>query len=153
MASLIGITVTSLVVFLLERYGSFRTCWRNLLAWLDLLGLLSLSLSSVLHDLSVRQVMDAEFGSFKAGSLKRVAIAQSSRRFWSKVRFMYSNISVVDIKARLDLVLNVSEDYLAQSLMNYVYQNMLNRVKPFGLGDLNFNISVMLDFNNQGIDL
>ena len=28
LANLIGITVTSLVVFLLQRYGSFRSCWR-----------------------------------------------------------------------------------------------------------------------------
>ena len=31
LANLIGITVTSLVVFLLQRYGLFRSCWRNLL--------------------------------------------------------------------------------------------------------------------------
>ena len=68
----------SLVVFLLQRYGSFRTCWRNLLALLGLLGLVSLPLSSALHDFSVRQEMDAEFGRFKAGQLKRVAIAQSN---------------------------------------------------------------------------
>ena len=37
LANLIGITVTSLVVFLLQRYGSFRSCWRNLLVWLGLL--------------------------------------------------------------------------------------------------------------------
>ena len=67
LANLIGITVTSLVVFLLQRYGSFRSCWRNLLVWLGLLGLLSLPLSSALHDFSVRQQMDAEFGRFKAG--------------------------------------------------------------------------------------
>ena len=30
-ASLIGITVTSLVVFLVQSYGSIRKCWRNLL--------------------------------------------------------------------------------------------------------------------------
>jgi len=67
LANLIGITVTSLAVFLLQRYGLFRSCWRNLLVWLGLLGLLSLPLSSALHDFSVRQEMDAEFGRFKAG--------------------------------------------------------------------------------------
>ena len=38
LANLIGITVTSLVVFLVQRYGSFRTCWRNLVVWLGLLS-------------------------------------------------------------------------------------------------------------------
>ena len=66
-ASLIGITVTSHVVFLVQRYGSIRRCWRNLLVWLGLLGLLSIPLSSALHDFSVWQEMDAVFGRFKAG--------------------------------------------------------------------------------------
>ena len=88
LANLIGITVTSLVMFLVQRYGSFRNCWRNLLVWLGLLGLLSLPLSSELHDCSVRQEMDAEFGRFKAGQLKRVALARSNQRLWSKVRLL-----------------------------------------------------------------
>ena len=154
--NLIGITVTSLVVFLLQPYGSFRTCWRNLLAWLGLLGLLSLPLSSALHDFSVRQEMDAEFGRFKAGQLKRVAIAQNNPRFWSKARLMYSNVSVVDNKARLDLVLNVPEDFLDQALIDFVYQSMLKRAKSFGLDDLDVNISVIPNrvykFDSQGMN-
>ena len=124
LANLIGITVTSLVVFLVQRYGSIRRCWRNLLVWLGLLGLLSIPLSSALHDFSVRQEMDAVFGRFKAGQLKRVAIAQSNPRFWSRVRLMYSNVIVVNNKARLDLVLNAPEDFLNQSLMDDFYPKM-----------------------------
>ena len=143
LANLIGITVTSLVVFLLQRYGSIRSCWRNLLVCLGLLGLLSLPLSSALHDFSVRQQMDAEFGRFKAGRLKRVVIVQRNPRLWSKVRLMYSNVSVVDNKAKLDLVLNAPEDILDQSFMNQVNQQMLKRAKGFGLDDLDLNISVI----------
>ena len=99
LANLIGITVTNLVVFLLQRYGSFRSCWRNLLVWLGLLGLLSLPLSSAWHDFSVRQQMDAEFGRFKAGQIKCVAIAKENPRLWSKVRLMYNNVSVLENQA------------------------------------------------------
>ena len=153
LANLIGITATSLVVFLLQRYGSFRTCWRNLLVWLGLLGLLSLPLSSALHDFSVRQQMDAVFAHVKAGRLKRVAIAQGNPRLWSKVRLMYSNVSVVDNKAMLDIVLNAPEDFLNQSLMNSLNRQMLKRAKEFGLHDLSMNISVIpnrvYSFDNQ----
>ncbi len=156
LANLIGITVTSLVVFLVQRYGSFRRCWRNLLVWLGLLGLLSLPLSSALQDFSVRQEMDAEFGRFKAGQLKRVAIAQGNPTLWSKVRLMYSSVSVVDNKARLDVVLNAPEDILDQSFMNKVNQQMLKRAKDFGLDDLDVNISVIPNrvykFDNQKMD-
>ena len=140
LANLIGITVTSLVVFLLQRYGSFRTCWRNLLVWL---GLLSMPLSSALHDFSVRQQMDAVFAHFKAGRLKRVAIAQGNPRLWSRVRLTYSNVSVVDNKATLDLVLNAPEDFLNQSVMNSLNQQMFSRAKEFGVDDLDMNISVI----------
>ena len=54
MANLIGIAVASLVVFLLQKYGSTGRCWRNLVLWLGLLGLLCIPLSSSLHDFSVR---------------------------------------------------------------------------------------------------
>ena len=143
LATLIGITVTSLVVFLVQRYGSLRTCWRNLLVWLGLLGLLSMPLSSALHDFSVRQQMDAVFAHVKSGRLKRVAIAQGNPRFWSRVRLTYSNVSVVDNKATLDLVLNAPEDFLNQSVMNSLNQQMLIRAKEFGVDDLDMNISVI----------
>ena len=130
-------------MFFVQRYGSIRRGWRNLLVWLGLLGLLSIPLSSALHDFSVRQEMDAVFGRFKAGQLKRVAIAQSNPRFWSRVRLMYSNVIVVNNKARHDLVLNAPEDFLNQSLMDDFYQKMQRRAKDFGLNDLDVNISVI----------
>jgi len=143
LANLIGITVTSLVVFLVQLYGSFRTCWRNLVVWLGLLGLLSMPLSSALHDFSVRQQMDAVFAHVEAGRLKRIAIAQANPRLWSRVRLTYSNVSVVDNKATLDLVLNAPEDFLNQSVMNSLNQQMFSRAKEFGVDDLGMNISVI----------
>ena len=140
LANLIGITVTSLVVFLVQRYGSFRTCWRNLVVWL---GLLSMPLSSALHDFSVRQQMDAVFAHVKAGRLTRIAIAQGNPRLWSRVRLTYSIVSVVDNKATLDLVLNAPEDFLNQSVMNSLNQQMFSRAKEFGVDDLDMNISVI----------
>ena len=128
LANLIGITVTSLVVFLLQRYASFRSCWRNLLVWLALLGLLSLPLSSALHDFSVRQQMDAEFGRFKAGQIKRVAIAKENPRLWSKVRLMYNNVSVLDNHAIIQLVLNAPEDLLDQAFMDQIYAQMRKKL-------------------------
>ena len=142
-ASQIGITVTSHVVFLVKRYGSIRRCWRNLLVWLGLLGLLSIPLSSALHDFSVRQEMDAVFGRFKAGQLKRVAIAQSNPIFWSRVRLMYSNVIVGNNKVRLDLVLNAPEDFLNHALMDDFYQKMQRRAKDFGLKGLDMNVGVI----------
>ena len=87
--------------------------------------------------------MDAVFGRFKAGQIKRVAIAQSNPRFWLRVRLMYSNVIVVNNKARLDLVLNAPEDFLNQSLMDDFYQKMQSWAKDFDLKDLDVNVSVI----------
>ena len=100
-------------------------------------------LSSALHDFSVRQQMDAVFAHVKSGRLKRVAIAQGNPRLWSRVRLTYSNVSVVDNKATLDLVLNAPEDFLNQSVMNSLNQQMFSRAKEFGVDDLDMNISVI----------
>ena len=66
---------------------------------------------------------------------------------------MHSSVSVVDNKARLDVVLNAPEDILDQSFMNEVNQQMLKRAKGFGLADLDINISVIRNrvykFDNQ----
>lgn len=37
LANLIGIVVASLMVFLIQQYGTITRCWRNLLVWLGLL--------------------------------------------------------------------------------------------------------------------
>ena len=94
-------------------------------------------------DQLLRQQMDAVFAHVKSGRLKRVAIAQGNPRLWSRVRLTYSNVSVVDNKATLDLVLNAPEDFLNQSVMNSLNQQMLNRAKEFGVDDLDMNISVI----------
>ena len=97
--------------------------------------------------------MDAEFGRFKEGQLKRVAIAQGNQRLRSKVRLMYSSVSVVDNKEALDVVLNAPEDILDQSFINKVNQQMLKRAKDFGLDALDVNIIVIPNrvykFDNQ----
>ena len=56
---------------------------------------------------------------------------------------MYSNVIVVNNKARLDLVLNAPEDFLNQSLMDNFYQKMQRRAKGFGLKGLDVNVGVI----------
>ena len=143
LANLIGIAVASLLVFLLQQYGSIGRCWRNLTLWLGLLGLLCIPLSSSLHDFSVRQELDAEFGRIKAGQIKRLKMAQKNPRLWTKVRLMYSSVRVAENKASVDLVLNAPEDLLNQAAINTMHRNMLERSKDLGLEDVDLNVSVI----------
>lgn len=78
---------------------------------------------------------------FKAEQLKRVAIAQNNPRFWSRLRLIYSSVSVVNNKAKLDLVLNAPEIFLDQSILDDFHRPMLTRANDCGLDDIDANIS------------
>ena len=82
--------MASLLVFLLQQYGSIGRCSRKLSLWLGLLGLLCIPLSSSLHDFSLRKELDAEFGRIKACQIKRLKMAQKNPRLWTKVRLLYN---------------------------------------------------------------
>ena len=101
------------------------------------------SLSSSLHDFSVRQKLDAEFGRIKAGQIKRLKMAQKNPRLWTRVRLMYSSVRVAENKASVDLVLNAPEDLLNQAAINTMQRNVLKRSKDLGLEDVDLNVSVI----------
>ena len=137
-ANLIGITVAGLLVFLLQQCGSIgagRTFDGSLR--------LKHSLSSALHDFSLRQELNAEFGRFKAGQVKRFKLVNENPYLWSKVRIMYSNVQVDDNKAAFDFVINAPEDLMEQSVLDEIYLQFLKRSKDLGLDDIDLNISVI----------
>ena len=59
-----------------------------------------------MHDFSLRQELNAEFGRFKAGQVKEFKLVQRNPYLWSKVRIMYSNVQVKNNEASFDLVIN-----------------------------------------------
>ena len=142
-ANLIGITLAGLLVFLLQQYGSIAKCWKNILIWFAFFGVLSIPLSSALHDFSLRQELNAEFGRFKAGQVKEFKLVQNNPYLWSKVRIMYSNVRVENNKADFDLVINAPEDLMEQSVLDEIYLQFLKRSKDLGLDDIDLNISVI----------
>ena len=61
--------------------------------------------------------MDMEIGRFKVGQLKRVALARGNERLWSKGRLIYSSVSIVNNKTRVDIALNAPEDIYLGSIV------------------------------------
>ena len=144
LANLIGITVASLMVFLVQRYGSIRRSWRNLLVWLGLLGLLCIPLASALQDFSVRQNLDAQFSNFKAGRIKQFKVTKNNPYIWQKVKLLYSNVRVVDNDATVELVLNAQEGLLTPAVIDDLQQRIVTRSKKeHGIDDISINISVI----------
>ena len=147
LANLIGIVVASLMVFLIQQYGSFSRCWRNLLVWFGLLGLLCIPLSSALHDFSLTQEIDAHFSEFKSGEIERLAVTQKNPRFWRRVRVLYSNVRVVNNKAEVDLVLNAPQALVDDQTFDRVMNDLMDRSKSYGLDDTVVNLSVIPNRN------
>ena len=144
LANLIGITLASLVVFMVQGYGSLFKAWRNLLIWLGLLGILCIPLSSALHDFSVRQQINAEFSQFKAGQINQLNVLNKSPYLLQRVKLLYSNVSVIDNEATIDIVLNVPEKLSKQLDLNQIQKNITDRCKmEYGIEEVNINISII----------
>ena len=144
LANLIGITVASLFAFLVQRYGSILKCWRNLMLWLGLLGLLCIPLSSALHDFSIKQGIESRFDAFKAGQVRELKVTRDNPYLWQRVRMLFSNVQVRDNKATVDLVFSAPKGVLTEDLSNNLSAAIVKRGKEdLGLEDINVTISVI----------
>ena len=151
--NLIGITVASLFIFLVQRYGSVVQCWRNLLVWLALLGLLCIPLSSALHDFSVRQEIVSRFDTFKAGQVNQLKITSKNPYLWQRVRLLFSNVRVINNKASVDLVLSAPKGVLNEGLANELSETIVRSSKEeFNLDDTKVTISVIPNQINKFSD-
>jgi len=144
LANLIGITVTSLVVFMVQRYGDIRRAWRHLLVWLGLLGLLCIPLSSALHDFSERQQINSRFTTFKAGLIQESQYIGADENTLRRIRMLYSNVRVVKNTATIDLVLNVPTKLVGTlGLAEFQEQFRRTAMQDYGLKEIEINISVI----------
>ena len=153
LANLIGITVASLFVFLVQRYGSVIQCWRNLLLWLGLLGLLCIPLSSALHDFSIKQDIESKFDAFKAGQVRQLKLTSNNPYLWQRVRLLFSNVRVINNNAAVDLVFSAPKGVLTEDLANNLSADFVQQgKKEFGLDDIKITISVIPNQINKFSD-
>ena len=107
-------------------------------------GLLSIPLPSSLRDFSIKQQLDGQFASFKAGRVRQFELTRKNPYLWQKVRMLYSNIQVVDNKATIDLVISAPEGLFTDGLAQELYEGLSTRTKTdLGLEDVRTTISVI----------
>ncbi len=87
--------------------------------------------------------MDAEFRSFKSGNIKTFVLTKNNPRVWSRVRLLYSNVSVSENKATLDLVFNAPEDLLSERDLDNLFSRFKTGAADLGLDDIDINVSVI----------
>ena len=153
LANLIGITVASLFVFLVQRYGSVMQCWRNLVLWLGLLGLLCIPLSSALHDFSIKQDIESKFDAFKAGQVRQLKVTRENPYLWQRVRLLFSNVRINNNNATVDLVFSAPKGVLTEDIANNLSAAFVKRGKEeFSLDDIKITISVIPNQINKFSD-
>ena len=153
LANLIGITVASLFVFLVQRYGSVLQCWRNLVLWLGFLGLLCIPLSSALHDFSIKQEIESKFDTFKAGQVRQLKLTSDNPYLWQRVRLLFSNVGVINNNATVDLVFSAPKGVLTEDLANNFSAALVKKGKEeLGLDDIKITISVIPNQINKFSD-
>ena len=153
LANLIGITVASLFVFLVQRYGSVLQCWRNLVLWLGLLGLLCIPLSSSLHDFSIKQDIESKFDAFKAGQVRQLKLTREDPYLWQRVRLLFSNVRVNNNNATVDLVFSAPKGVLTEDIADNLSAAFVKRGKEeFSLDDIKITISVIPNQINKFSD-
>ena len=144
LANLIGITVASLVVFMLQRYGRLQKAWRNLLLWLGLLGLLCIPLSSALHDFSMRQQINGQFATFKADLISKGLSTGNHQANLRRIKLLYSNVEIIDDDATIDVVINVPKNLVGKLALEEMEEEMIERARSvYGIDKVHFNITVI----------
>ena len=111
---------------------------------MGLLGLLCIPLSSALHDFSVRQQINSQFASFKAGLVQQSRHAGLDVHNLRRIRMLYSNVRVVNNIATIDMVLNVPTKLVGKLGLEEVQDNMRRRaMNDYGINEVEINISVI----------
>lgn len=138
------IAVASLVVLMVQGYGSLRKAWRHLLVWLGLLGLLCIPLWSALHHFSARQQINSQFARFRAGLVQQGRRSGTNPEYWQRIKLLYSNVRVANNSATIDIVLNVPQKLVGKIALSDVQRNIRERAKSdYGIKEVEINISVI----------
>ena len=92
----------------------------------------------------MRQQINAEFSQFKAGLIDESNIFNKSPYLIQRVKLLYSNVSVINNEATIDIALNVPEKLSRELDLDRIQKNITERSKmEYGIEEVNINISII----------
>ena len=153
MANLIGIAISSLIIFLILGYGSLLKCWKGFLICLSLIGIICIPLSSALNEFKLKHELESRFTDFKNGRIERLADSSSKGSPWKRVKMLYNNVIVSGKTARVEVVLQAPQSLLKESDLIKANSSFINEMSKLGLKDVETDIRViptqLFKFNSQ----
>ena len=125
--NLLGITGASIIVFLAQRNGSLQKCWSLALAWMLLLALVCLPLSSSFQHFTISQNVQEDFQNYRLTQLGKNASRSDHSMFWSNTRVLYCHAKTLKDSVEVSLVLLALIDPSTDSILSAAFSNLIKK--------------------------
>ena len=125
--NLLGITAASIIVFLAQRHGSLQKCWSLSVAWMLLLALVCLPLSTSLQSFTISQNIQEDFKNYRLTQLGKNASSSDHSMFWSNTRVLYCHAKTLKDSVEVSLVLLAPTDPNTDSILNAAFSNLIEK--------------------------
>ena len=125
--NLLGITGASIIVFLAQRNGSFQKCWSLALAWMLLLALVCLPLSSSFQNFTISQNVQEDFKNYRSTQLGKNASRSDHSMFWSNTRVLYCHAKTLKDSVEVSLVLLAPINPSTDSILSAAFSNLIKK--------------------------
>ena len=143
LANLIGITFAASLTFLSQSYGSIKRSWLALVAWLALIVLICIPLSSSLRKFFLTKKIENELLSIGAKQEEVVTTNIQPPVIKQKMQIRYMYVNLKEDRAELDLVLNVREGTLTEKKLSSINQKLFDSIKQFGVRQLDVDARIV----------
>ncbi|WP_236070091.1 TIGR00341 family protein [Prochlorococcus marinus] len=143
LANLIGITFAASLTFLSQSYGSIKRSWRALLAWLALIIIICVPLSSSLRKFLLTKKIEMELSAIGANQQQPGATNIKMPGIKQKMQIRYMYVNLKEDRAVLDLVLNVPEGTLTEGKVASINKILFDSIKEFGIRQLDVDTRIV----------
>ena len=143
MTNLIGITAAGMCVFLAQRYGSIRRCWKFALACLALTAILCAPLSKSLQEFTISKNIQSAFKDYRLGEITSSSGDTKYVNFWKHTRVIYCNTKTNNETIEVSLVLNAPETAETSSILKSAFDSLEKKVEAKSGYQLNSTLSVV----------
>ena len=143
LTNLIGITAAGMFVFLLQRYGTLKKCWKFALICLALTAILCAPLSKSLEEFRISKNIEEAFKDYRFRELKSASKDTKQSDIWKYIRIMHCNTQIDGDTIKLDLVMQAPDTEKTHPILKAAFQALSDRVEAQSDYKLESTISVV----------
>ncbi len=142
LANLIGITVAGSLTLLSQSYGSLLRSWKALLAWIAIICVICMPLSTSLKKFMLVKQVEKELAGLGA-NWQETSSSVSNSKTIKKMQIRYINIALKGKTAIMDLVINAPEGTLDDQKVSSMNRIIFKSLKNLGIKELKANTRVV----------